>query len=537
MAHPLYDARLRGFPVAVRLTALYTAATGAAAVVGETRWGILIALIGAVALVRLPRRTRLVECAFALALLPAVAPDLLWVCIAGAVACVGLVFIAPEDRRQPLNGLDRLFISTDYAGLMDYHLWFDTAEPVDELALRSAARDLLGEVPLARSFVRSSPLGSERFSAPLGTFDDRDVVRMHDADMDQAAGGIFNSTMPIDCRPPWTIDVFRSGATNRLMFSFHHSFVDGTGAMYMMDLFAERYDLAQGLPPTSRLPLPPPPERVRDRFADKSLRWKLALVRNTLGKRMQTGTRYASVHDRTGDGMGRAQRVELHADETSYARYRRRARELGCSTNTLIVACALAAAMRWRTEHDLAAEPARILVATDIRDQLGLPRCLQNWVSQIAVVVPATTTDVAELVRALDEGVERAKSGEALDQTLRLAVNAAVYPTSVGRAMFAKREADAATHTLTLGATTLRWNPAGPLATSSLGVAHLDLLGPVSRVPGLTLFAAGTRTDLRINLGYRDGVLSDDGAHRFAELVRAELERACRGDKHEVDAR
>lgn len=529
MARHSFQLRLLAFPIGVRVIALVTVALALLALVEHHWLASAGLLLGVVALARVPRRTRLVECALVLALLPALAPPLVWLCVGGLIAACGLVAWAPEHKALPLSGLDRLFIASDYAGLMDYHLWFETAEPVDVAAARSAVAELLREIPLARSFVRTSVWGAERFAATMDGFDAGDVLRDWARPLDLTAAQLFNARWDLANTPPFRIDLFTEvDGGSKVMFSFHHSFVDGTGAMYMMDLFAERYDLARGIAPAGALPLPPPVRRLRDLFADRSRQWKREVVRRSLGNRMARGTRFAALHDRGGSELGRAKVISTQVDELAYARYQRRARQLGCSTNTLIVGCALAAAAEWRAHRELSDAPMRALVATDIREQLGMGRSLQNWVSQIAVVVPEAHTEVTEMIDVLNDGLARARAGEALEQALRLAVNAAVYPTALARRLFARREADPATHTLTLGATTLRWNDTGPLATSSLGVEALELLGPVSRVPGVSLFIAGTRERLRINLGYRDGVLSDDGAAELLDLMTALLDRLTR---------
>ncbi len=526
MASPLFRARLRLFPVAVRLMAAITLGLATAATISDAWYAAGLAVVGLVALIRLPRRTRLVECAFALALTPAISPQLFWPCVISTAVCCVLVLLAPEDHVEHLNGLDRLFISTDYSGVFDIHLWFDTRGKVDVTAVRQATNELLQQIPLARSFVREAFWGAERFCATPTGFDDTDVVTVHAATVTEAAAPIFNRAMAIDRKPPFAIDVFEADGATTLMFTFHHTFVDGGGALYFLDLFAERYDRAQGARGQADLPLPPATRRLRDFFADRPFKWKVDLVKRVVGKRIPAGTRYAALHDQQHD-RGEIKLIHLDIDERRYATYQRQARRTGCSTNTFILACALTASNRWRRARGLADEPVRALVAADVRQNLGIERSLQNWVSRIPVVISDAGSELQPMVDALNDGVGRAKQGAAIEQTLFLAVNAAVYPTQVAKRSFAKRAADENSHALTIGSTTIRWDPRGTLGTSTLGIERMNALGPVSRVPGIVLFTAGTRTSMSMNVGYHNAVLSDDGARDFVALFEKELERAC----------
>jgi len=527
MARALFKAQLRLFPAAARLIAGFTTVVATVATIDHAWYSAGLVLVGAVSVIRLPQRRRVLECGAALALLAGLVPALFWPAIGGLIASLLLLFISPEQRTEPMSGLDRLFISVDYAGFMDVHLWFDPDEPIDVLAVRSAVNDLLNDVPLARSFVRQSFWSAERFSPRVGAFDDTDVVTEHTGPTKEACEAIFNSAMAIDRRPPFAFDIFSAQDNHRLMLTVHHSFVDGVGALYLLDLFAQRYDLARGIAPSTPLALPPRARRLREFFADRPISWKVALVKKALGNRLAPDTRYAAIHDHKGADMGTAKLIHVNIDEERYALYQTRARKYACSTNTFIIACALVAGTRWRRENKLANEPTRTLVAADIRTQLGLGRSLQNWVSQIPVAIPESAIEVPDMISVINGGLAAAKDGEAMDHSLRLAVNAAVLPTGMARGIFAKREMDEQTHNLTLAATTIRWDPSGPLGTSSFGIDQLDAIGPVSRIPGVVLFSSGTRKSLSLHVGYRDGVLSDHGATRFTELFEAQLALEC----------
>jgi hypothetical protein len=510
------------FCIAVRLVCGVLAGAG----LWAGGWGLVGVVVGAVDILRVPRRRLLLELAAAAAVLGAVVPQglPLWLCAAAALLALPL---APEGGPLPLNGLDRYFVAQDYPGTpMNSHHFVDTVAPLDRASLEAALAALMAEVPMARSFVREAPLGVERFAARRPFVRAADLIVVARSPLEAEDARLLDAHFDLARVPPVRVVLApRPGGGFRTCLTLHHSAADGEGGLVLLDRLLRRYrEHREGRTPQSLPPLEATP-RFRTLLRRQGLRWLARAVRRHVHPFGKVGAQHAHLLDDVEPRPTCSRHVTARVAPELLARLRRVAETAGVSRHDLFVSAALRAAdarCRARGRPD---RPFRVLLPTNLRRDLGMAAGLGNYVGTIKVHVEAAEVRRAELPGRVATMIRAGRLlEEAVETPVNLGVVSAVLPPWLLRRALRRLDADSDSFFFSFLFSTMRPPPELTLPEAE-GVERVLVRGSLSRRPGFGLALTRFRDELAVVVEYLSPIVTDETARTFAAGFVAELER------------
>lgn len=498
---------------------------------GGAAW--LVFAWGALSLLRMPRRRLLVELAIASMLLLAVAPG--WAPLVGATVMLLVIPLAPESGALNLNGLDRYFYLQDGPNSrMNSHHFVDTDAPLEREPLERAVAAMLHEVPLARSFVREAPLSVARFVARRPWVGVAELLCWSDAPVEAGDSRALDAPMDLRRLPPWrVIHAPRSEGGYRLCLTVHHSAVDGEGGLLMLDLLVRRYnELRAGRQLTPQVPAHGG-QRLRELLRPRGLGWTLRMMRRHVAAGDKHKGASALLADDAAAHPTHTRHHLLRIPGDTWQRLKAVSTAKGVSRNDLLVGAVFRAASALRQERGWPELRFRSFVPANLREALGVPSGLGNYLGMLDVVALPEDIHSPELEKRLSESI---RSKRVLDEAVGFMVNMGLLtlmPPAMFRAALRSNEADPSSFIYSMVVSTIR-QPEELALPEGVTTERVLVRGSLTGSPCFGVVIIHSGGQVHGVLEYLSPTVRDETAREFAERWLAEVDRlAGAGDLHE----
>ncbi|WP_426747170.1 hypothetical protein VZQ01_06380 [Myxococcus faecalis] len=491
-------------------------------------WAWLGFAVGALSLLRVPRRGLLVELAVASALLWLVMPA--WPPLVAAALMLLVIPLAPESGALRLNGLDRYFYLQDGPGSrMNSHHFVDTATPLERESLERAVAAVLSELPLARSFVREATLGVARFVARRPWVEPSRLLCWSDAPVEAEDSRLLDAPMDLRRLPPWrVIHAPRPEGGYRLCLTVHHCAVDGEGGLLMLDLLVRRYnELRAGRPLSPRLPVHGG-QRLRELLRPRGFAGMWRLVRRHFSMGDTDKGASAVLAD---DAAARPRHTRHHLlriPADTWRRLKAVSTAEGVSRNDLLVGAVFRAASALRRERGQAELRFRTFVPTNLRSALGVPSGLGNYLGMLQVVASPEDLRSPALEKTLSESIRKLREP---DEAVSFMVNMGLLtlmPPGMFRAGLRSNDADPSAFNYSLLVSTIR-QPEELALPEGVETERVLVRGSLTGRPCFGVVIIHSGGEVHGVLEYLSPTVRDETAREFAERWVAEVERMAVG--------
>jgi NRPS condensation-like uncharacterized protein len=502
-------------------------------------WGgwaaLAIAGLAAISVLRVPRLRLALEVAGlalaleALASLARGAPVLLEAGLMPPVLPLGLALLAttlrPESGTLALNGLDRYFIAQDYPGVRaNSHHFVDVKDPLDRDALVRAVETLQRTIPLARTFVRESWLGVERFVARRPWVAAEELVAWLDEPL-EAKDGRLDERIDLATRPPFRVLHAPRAGGHRLCLTVHHSAADGTAGMLLLDRLIRFYDDHRA----RRAPAPPPPyepRTFRDLFRAKGRLWLWRQVRRHARPMDKVGVRNASLLDDEKPRRSTSRHRLTAIGQPQWDRLKQASQARGLTRNDLLLAAALRAADSWRRDRKKEERSFRVLLPTDLRPTLGLEPGFQNFVGVVRSDFSLDEVRSPDLPAIVSK---RVKLGRELEEAIETPVNlgtlSVLLPPWAFRLALRSFDDDARSFFFSFLFSNIRV-PADLAKPDGTTTEAIWVRGSITRQPGFGLVITNDGERVNVAIEYLSAYVSDESVLDFERRFLGEIERA-----------
>lgn len=470
--------------------------------------------LGALALLRVPRRRLLVELAVVLVGLAVFTRSF----VPGAVAPLLLVFTLFGQRILRMNGVDRYFVAQDRPGTpMNSHHFVEVKEAFDRPLLTRAIAAFQRDVPIAHSFVHEGLLGVERFVSwnPLYGRPLRWLERpLRPEDLD--------APFDLASEPPFRVlHAPREGGGFALVFTVHHSAADGTAGFLLLGRLLQRYDEHRSGRPEQAFPKDPPATRLRDLLRPRGWRWIASMVRRHVKPLDKIGVQNASLLDDETPRPYSSRHLHMTLPLERWEALKEEGAARGLTRNDLLLAGALRAADAWRRERQKPDRPFRVLFPIDLRPLLGLPPCVQNFVGVVRADFTIDEVRSDDLPRRVQERVKEARSlEEAIETPVNLGVLAAVLPPWAFRIALLRFDDDARSFFFSFLWSNVRIPPDLALPPTA---ERVWIRGSLARQPGFGLVVSADGKQLNVALEYLTPLASEAGVRDYGSRFLAAL--------------
>lgn len=487
-------------------------------------WSWLPGAWAALTLLRVPSRRLLLEVVAAAAVAAALGEGRAPYACGLVIAGLALALVTVREAPWPLNGLDRYFVCQEYPGAaVNTHHFIDSARPWDPAALARALRAVVAETPVTRTFVREAWLGVERSVAPAW-FDPAARVERLDVPV-EARPELLDRPFDLGREPPWRVVVApRAEGGWRLVLTAHHSAVDGSGGVRLLERLLRRYDeAARGV--AGRVDEDPPAVRFRDVLRPRGLGWLLRMVRRHVKPLDKVGVKNASLLDDEERGWTGSRHLVTTIDPARWTALKAIAAARGVSRNDLLVTAALRAADGWRGARGREARPFRLLLPTDLRSTLGLPPSMQNVVGVVKADFAPDEVRSDGLARIVSDRIKLGRTiDEAVETPVNLGVVSALLPPFAFRAALRQFDHDPRSFFFSLLVSTIRL-PADLPAPADLGVERVWIRGSLARSPGVGLVLTDDGRQVTVAFEYLTPIASEAGVADLRARFEAEVAR------------
>lgn len=521
--------------LALRLAAATFAAAGVGAGVTQESWlAALAGAWGALSLVRVPRRRLALELVL-VAVVGACAStgtDALAFGWAGLLAASWLL-LAPETTTYALNGMDRYFVAQDYprARVNSHHL-VDTREPLDQGALTRALDALLREAPIARTFLREALLRVERFVTREPFVAASELLEWRDAPLETPDGwASLDAGFDLARRPPLrAVHAPREEGGFRLVLTVHHSAVDGTAGLLLLDRLLRHYNAQVEGRAVDPPPSIPDATRLRDLLRPHGRGWLLRMIRRHVKPMDKVGVRNASLlDDELAAPTGSRHRLAT-VPAATWQRLGERAAATGRTRNDLLLAATLRAVDGWRTARGKDERAVRVLLPTDLRATLGLPPLTyQNFVGVVRAdftLAEVRSSDLPAIVSS------RVKEGRTLDEAVEAPVNlgtlSALLPPWLFRRALRQFDQDPRSFFFSLLFSNIR-TPADLARPAGVTTERVWVRGSLVRQPGFGIVLVNDGQQVNLAFEYLVPLASEAGVADYEARFLAEIERLAAG--------
>ncbi|HZU97328.1 MAG TPA: hypothetical protein VFF73_11575, partial [Planctomycetota bacterium] len=320
-----------------------------------------------------------------------------------------------DERLLRMNGMDRYFIAQERPRApINTHHFVETTAPFDVEALRRAVATFTVENPIARSFVRESFFGVERFVAPRAFGEPLRILE------GMVRPTHLDEPFRLGRQPPFRVILAPRDEGWTLVFTLHHSAGDGVAGFHLLGRLLARYDEEVAGRTPAPLAAPDPEHRYRDFLFPNGLLWVLRMIRRHVRPLDKVGVLNASLVD-----SEKPRRQEATRDLMIETKAR---------WNDDLLTAALRAALSWRRARALPERPFRVLFPIDLRPLLGLPVCVQNWVGVVRADFTPEEIESKDLPTKIRERVREAKTLEdGLETPVNLGFLSALLPPFVFR--------------------------------------------------------------------------------------------------------
>jgi hypothetical protein len=503
------------------------------------RWGGWAALaiggFAAISVLRVPRLRLALEVAGlalaleALASVARSAPVLLEAGVMPPLLPLGLALLAttlrPESGTFALNGVDRYFIAQDYPGMrINSHHFVDVKDPLDRDALVRAVDTFQRTIPLARTFVRESWLGVERFVARRPWVAAEDLVVWLDEPL-EAKDGRLDERFDLATRPPFRVLHAPREGGFRVCLTVHHSAADGTAGMLLLDRLIRFYDDHRA----RREPAPPPayePRTFRQLFRAKGRLWLWRQVRRHTRPMDKVGVRNASLlDDETPRRSTTRHRLATIAAD-AWERLKRSGLEKGVTRNDLLLASALRAADAWRRARNREDRSFRVLLPLDLRPILRLEPGYQNFAGVVRSDFSIEDVRSPQLPSLVSR---RVRLGLALEEAIEAPVNlgtlSVVLPPWAFRLVLRSFDMDPRSFFFSFLFSNIRV-PADLARPDGATTEGIWVSGSIPRQPGFGLVITDDGARVSVAFEYLSAYVSDESVADFERRFLEELSRA-----------
>ncbi|WP_338865759.1 hypothetical protein [Myxococcus stipitatus] len=493
-------------------------------------WAFLGWAWAALSLLRVPRRGLLVELAGVSGLLLLLSPD--WMPLVGVVLALCVIPLAPESHALNMNGVDRYFYLQDGPGSrMNSHHFVDTDAPMEREPLERAVSAVLGEVPLARSFVREAPLGIVRFVARRPWVGPTELLSWSDLPVEAEDSRVLDAPMDLRRLPPWrVIHAPRPEGGFRLCLTVHHSAVDGEGGLLMLDLLVRRYnELRAGRPLSPRVPLHGG-QRLRAQTRPRGLGWTLRMMRRHFSLGDQDKGASAVLADDVAARPTHTRHHLLRIPGESWQRLKAVSTARGVSRNDLLVGAVFRAADALRQARGAPDLRFRAFVPTNLRSALGIPSGLGNYLGMLQVVARPDEIRSPGLERLLSESI---RSMRVLEESVGFMVNmglVTLMPPGMFRAALKRNDADPSAFNYSLLVSTIR-QPEELALPEGIGTERVLVRGSLTGSPCIGVVIIHSGGAVHGVIEYLSPTMRDATVHEFGERWLAEVERLASADQ------
>lgn len=521
--------------LALRLAAVtFAAAAVSAAVTQPTGLAVGAGAWGALSLLRVPRRRLAAELLLAAALGAYGATGSLALTFGWAALLAASWFVlAPEAATYALNGVDRYFVAQDHPNArMNSHHIVDTVEPLDRDVLTRALGALLREAPLGRTFVREAALRVERFVTREPFVAPGDLLEWRDAPLETPDGwASLDAPFDLARRPPLrVVHAPREGGGHRLVLSAHHSAVDGTAGLLLLDRLLRHYNAQREGRPVDPPPALPDARRLRDLLRPQGRGWLLRMIRRHVRPMDKVGVRNATLLDAEDAAPTGSRHRLAEVPAATWQRLGERAAAAGRTRNDLLLSATLRAGDAWRQARARDERAFRVMLPTDLRATLGLPpRTYQNFVGVIRADFALSEVRAADLPTIVSS---RVKEGRSLDEAIEAPVNlgtlSALLPPWLFRRVLRQFDADPRSFFFSLLFSNIR-TPADLARPAGVTTERVWVRGSLVRQPGFGIVLVNDGAHVNLAFEYLVPLASEDGVADFEARFLTEVERMAAG--------
>lgn len=450
----------------------------------------------------------------------------------------------------PLNCIDKVLLSYDSAHQpMTFHLILSVEGEVDSVRLNEALLSVLRFYPAMRTTVRTRRLGHVRQVHEDFGNEVLEVCDLVDSGSARRSGGAETKSeyemclfewmnRPLDVQKEFPFRVLmltRRRAESTLVFTFHHSAIDGLSAVRILDDVISIYD--NGTPGRFGLSCAIPAHRNGDEllglaraerpaarhFYRRMLSYMFHFLLTTPfchstrifhnRSRMSADTQYCSLRV----DSGRLQRIKSGS------------RSNGVTINDVLLATCFKTIDKWNRLHGKQSKKLSIMVPVDISSSELRPAA-GNQISFISVPTgPEDRTESARLLKTVS-----VKTASALKKSRGNTFSYVYFSYGLSFLPLAAMKAFARFVKFPIYADTVLHSNLGIVklgddgeekGSNNLRIADFTALGPVVNVMGMFLCASTYNGTLGVDLCYKTSAFSKEKAQEFLDLYLEEMDK------------